>query len=167
MYITYGYTFRFAWQCHKHVNVYTFKRTLINVHRHNEPPLAWQTCWSSVLALAIMTHPPAGYSDCLSFKMLERPNHCYGPAKALRELRTHRHTHTVGSQAFASRTHTNKRTYLIYKCTHKHTCRHTQFPLLTKHTAWFPLVVSSRSTQPAVYRNNSFSIPNGCTQTCC
>lgn len=32
MYITYGYTFRFAWQCHEHVNVYTFKRTLISMY---------------------------------------------------------------------------------------------------------------------------------------
>lgn len=36
---------------------------------------------AEALALATMTHPPAGFSDCLSFKMLERPNRCYGPAK--------------------------------------------------------------------------------------
>lgn len=61
--------------------------------------------------------------------------------------------------------HPDKHKYSTHKGSHKHSgmhtliciATHTQFPLLMKRRAWFPLVVGALSTRPAVNRNSSLS----------
>lgn len=86
--------------------------------------------------------------------------------KIFREQKTH---HTA-SPTLTTHKHRDKHKYSTHKGSHKrsgmHTlCIATQFPLLMKHSAWFPLVVDAGRTRPVVNRNSSPS--TGCVQTCC
>lgn len=146
-----------------HPHLHTLTPThIINVRRHNELPPVRQTRRSSALALATMTHPPAGYSDCLSFKMLrEAKPLLWSSWNPLRTHFTQVQTHTLQENP-ALHSHTRIHTYCKHTGMQGHT--HAQihsFPFLTENPAWFVLVVAC-STQPVVCRNNSYSIPNGC-----
>lgn len=123
-------------------------RSCAHTHTMSSPMLDCSCC-SSVLALAAVSHHQAGWiPDCVGLRISKRPNHCEGPSKTFWE-----HASDIRQRHALQR---------LWKLTQTH----TQSPLSAEPSAWFPLVVFTPSTQPAVHKNNSYSIPNGFALSC-